>query len=259
MYHSLTPITEKKYEQLDVKIFPDRQTMGQAAASDVADKISSLLKKKETIRMIFAAAPSQADFLDALTYYTDIDWGRVIAFHMDEYIGLNSGALQTFGNFLRQYIFDKLPFRQVHYIDPLTPDAESECMRYSELIDEFPIDIICLGIGENGHIAFNDPPIADFNDPEIVKIVNLDKKCRQQQVNDGCFATFSDVPTSAISITIPVFLAAQSLFIVVPGESKADAVYHTLHGEINTDCPATILKSHADATLFLDRDSAGLL
>ena len=253
------PVSEFSVDKLQLKIFRNRTIMGIFAASAVALKMRLLFKEKEQIRMIFAAAPSQNDFLKSLAGMDDIDWTRVTAFHMDEYLGLEKDAPQGFGTYLRQNIFDKVSFRKIHYINPMTPDPQSECRRYAQLIEQAPIDIICLGIGENGHIAFNDPPVADFQDRETVKVVKLDKECRQQQVNDSCFSKFADVPTHAITITIPVFLKADCLSTVVPGERKASAVYNTLNSEISTSCPATILRQHANASLFLDSDSARLV
>jgi glucosamine-6-phosphate deaminase len=249
-------ISEKKYDQLDVNVYSDRQTMGVAAADYVITKMQALMVLQERIRMIFAASVSQDNFLAALSGSEEIDWSRVTAFHMDEYIGLKKDDPQSFGNYLRKHLFDLVPIKDIHYIDPVAPDPEVECQRYADLIDEEPIDIICLGIGENGHIAFNDPPVADFIDLKSVKIVEMDEKCRQQQVNDGCFADISGVPKRAISITIPVFMQARSLSIVVPGERKAQAIYDTLNGKIDTRCPATVLRNHPDALLFLDQDSA---
>ena len=249
-------INEKKFDLLNVSIYENRQIMGRAAATYVATKIQAMLALQKKLRMIFAASVSQDDFLAAFAKNSDVDWSRITAFHMDEYIGLPENHSETFGNYLRKHIFDRVPFKEIHYIDPLTSDPESECERYTDLLNAEPIDIICLGIGENGHIAFNDPPVADFIDEKSVKIVEMDQKCRQQQVNDGCFADISEVPEHAISITIPVFMQARSLSIVVPGERKAQAAYDTLIGKIDTRCPATILRNHPDAMLFLDQDSA---
>jgi glucosamine-6-phosphate deaminase len=254
-YHK-SSINEKIYDLLNVSIYENRQIMGRAAATYVATKIQALLALQKELRMIFAASVSQDDFLAAFAKNSDVDWSRITAFHMDEYIGLPENHSESFGNYLRKHIFDLVPIKNIHYIDPVAPDPEAECQRYADLIDEEPIDIICLGIGENGHIAFNNPPVADFIDQKSVKIVEMDEKCRQQQVNDGCFADISEVPERAISITIPVFMQARSLSIIVPGERKAQAVYDTLNGKIDTRCPATVLRNHPDAVLFLDRDSA---
>jgi glucosamine-6-phosphate deaminase len=175
---------------------------------------------------------------------------------MDEYIGLHEHHPQTFGNYLRQHLFDHVPFKEVHFIDPAAGDPHAECQRYEALIDEEPIDIICLGVGENGHIAFNDPHVADFIDLESLKIVEMDQVSRQQQVNDRCFSDISKVPKQAMTITVPIFMQARALSIVVPGVRKAQAVHRMLHGKIDTSCPASILRNHPDARMFLDQDSA---
>jgi glucosamine-6-phosphate deaminase len=237
-------------DKLHVHVYQSRVELGRAAAAMVADRISSLLNDKEEINMIFAAAPSQSEFLEELIRFSSIDWTRINAFHMDEYIGIPSDAPQRFGNFLKQRLFDKVPFKSVYYIDP--EDPEKECIRYSGLLQQYPSDIVCLGIGENGHLAFNDPPVADFDDPKLVKIVELDHACRQQQVNDGCFSEISEVPKQAITLTIPALLSARFLCCVVPGKSKAMAVSNTLYGPVSTSCPASILRRHSGASLFLD-------
>lgn len=178
---------------------------------------------------------------------------------MDEYVGLSADAPQAFGNFLREHIFDSAPFGDVQYIDASAADPKAECARYGALLEEAPVDIIVLGIGENGHIAFNDPPVADFADPRAVKPVMLDEICRRQQVNDGCFSTLEDVPRYAVTLTVPTLFAGRYLFCVVPAKTKARAVKATLCGEIGEACPATILRRHKHAVLYLDGDSSALL
>ena len=244
---------------LKVNIYPTRDEMGRAAGADIKACILSLLEKKETINMIFAAAPSQNEVLYALATDKEIPWNRVNAFHMDEYIGLSKDAPQGFGNFLKEHIFGLADFKSVNYIDISAPDAEAECARYSELLKEYPTDIVVMGIGENGHIAFNDPPVADFKDPKAVKPVALDEICRNQQVNDGCFAKLDDVPKTAITLTVPTLFAGDHLFCIVPAKTKANAVRATLCGEIGEACPATILRRHQSAILYLDGDSSALL
>jgi glucosamine-6-phosphate deaminase len=248
-----------KSEDLTPPIYMTRTLMGEAAACAVADKISDLLKVQEFVNIIFAAAPSQNEFLASLMQKTNIDWTRVNAFHMDEYIGLSKNDRRTFAAFLDEKVFSKKPFRSVNYINGNTEDLNAECNRYAKLLNQFPPDLICMGIGENGHIAFNDPPVADFNDPFTMKVVELDAECRQQQVNDGCFSQLDDVPTHALTLTIPTLMAGRYIYCIVPGEKKARAVYNTLHQEANEKYPSTILRSHANAVLFLDRDSSALL
>ena len=244
---------------LSVQIYETRSEMGRAAARDVKARILALLETKETINMIFAAAPSQNEVLYALATDREIPWNRVNAFHMDEYIGLPADAPQGFGNFLKEHIFGLADFRSVSYIDISATDAEEECERYAALLAENPTDIVVMGIGENGHIAFNDPPVADFNDKKMVKPVVLDEICRNQQVNDGCFAKLDDVPKMAITLTVPTLFAGDYLFCIVPAPTKAKAVQATICGEIGEACPATVLRRHANAVLYLDGDSSSLL
>ncbi len=246
---------------LCVNTYTTRAEMGKDAANEAAVALRAILAEKEVCNMIFAAAPSQNEMLSALCEEPDIDWSRVNAFHMDEYIGLAPEAPQGFANFLCAALFHKLPLRSVNCIDGAAAsiDADAECARYSALLKANPVDITCMGIGENGHIAFNDPPVADFADSALVKAVALDEICRNQQVNDGCFAHISEVPTHALTLTIPALVAAKQIFCVVPAATKAQAVHDTLLAEISTACPATILRSHACASLYLDEDSASLL
>ncbi len=251
-------ITFKK-GMLEVRIYPDREEMGKDAARDVSAAIQQLQEKKDQINMIFAAAPSQSDFMKELINDKKIRWEEINAFHMDEYIGLAKDAPQGFGNFLKERIFDIAPFKSVNLINGQAEDPEAECKRYAKLLEEHPVDIVCLGIGENGHIAFNDPPVADFNDPKQVKVVALDMPCRQQQVNENLFTGIDLVPTHAVTVTIPALLRAKQMFCMVPAMNKAKAVYNTLNGEISEECPATILRNKEGAILYLDEDSASLL
>ena len=244
---------------LKVNVYSSRDEMGAAAAADVKAAILRALGEKETINMIFAAAPSQNEVLANLANDKEIPWGRVNAFHMDEYIGLDKNAPQGFGNFLCDHIFGIAPFKSVNYIRIDAPDAEEECQRYSALLRENPVDIVVLGIGENGHIAFNDPPFAKFDDDRLVKTVKLDEVCRNQQVNDGCFAKIDDVPTHALTLTVPALMAGKELYCIVPAKTKANAVRATVNGEITEDCPASVLRTHACATLYLDPNSASLI
>ena len=245
-------------DKLTVKIMENRAEMGKVAAADIHAVIKALLAERDEINMIFAAAPSQNDVLASLIEYDDIEWGRINAFHMDEYIGLPASAPQAFGNFLVDKIFGKVAFKSVNLIDS-SSTVEAECARYGELLKKYPTDIVVMGIGENGHIAFNDPPVADFCDKEIIKAVELDLTCRNQQVHDGCFEMLSDVPTHALTLTCPTLMAATYKFCVVPAPTKANAVYAMLNSEISTACPATILRKADNATLYLEPDSAAKL
>lgn len=232
--------------------------MGESAAIAVAEKIEVLLKVQPEVNIIFAAAPSQNEFLAAFIT-KDIAWNHINAFHMDEYIGLNPGAPQAFGNFLRDRIFSKLPLKSINYLNGNAAGIDKECDRYKNLLIQYPPDIVCLGIGENGHLAFNDPPIADFNDQRLVKQVELDLACRQQQVNDGCFQSLEEVPTHALTLTIPALMSAAYLSVVVPGPAKAQAVYNTLNADVSELNPSTVLRAHSDTVLYLDKASASLI
>lgn len=250
---------EHQINGVSVRISESRQRMGEDAATIVSKKMEDLLATQPFINMIFAAAPSQNEFLDALAEYTGLHWNRVNAFHMDEYVNLEKHAPQLFANYLKSRIFQKLPFRSLNFIDGNAADPASECSRYAKLLEEFPPDIVCLGIGENTHIAFNDPHIADFDDPKLVKIIDLDLRSRQQQVNDGCFTSLQEVPSLAITLTVPALFAGKYLYCIVPGPTKADAVFKSLNEEINPAHPATILRKHNNAIIFLDRDSSKFL
>lgn len=245
-------------EKLQVQIYAGRPELGIAAADTFAEKVRELLENKEYVNIIFASAPSQNEFLAELLK-RDIAWGKINAFHMDEYVGLDADAPQGFGNFLKDRLFSKVQCREVHYLNGNARDTAEECKRYSDLLIKYPTDIVCLGIGENTHLAFNDPHVADFNDPEIVKVVDLDHACRSQQVNDGCFAQIDDVPALALTITIPALFKSTYAYAIVPGKFKADAIYHTINSEIGEQYPSTILRKHDHAILFIDEDSASKL
>jgi len=249
-------VREFTVDALSVKVFSDREALGKAAASEVTAEIKRVARLKENINMIFAAAPSQNELLSELAAAGDIEFSRIIAFHMDEYIGLSKNAEQRFGNFLKRKLFERVGFKYVNYLEPSDENPQTECLRYASLLDTCIIDIVCMGIGENGHIAFNDPPVANFSDPQAVKVIELDGKSRLQQVHDQCFARLDEVPKRAITLTIPTLFKAESICCVVPGRLKADAVERTLRGEITVECPASILRRHRNATLFLDIESA---
>lgn len=248
------PVRSRTIDRLAVRTYASRADMGRAAAADIASALARLLATQATVRMVFAAAPSQSDALAALAKMPGLDWSRVTAFHMDEYIGLAPAAPQRFARWLDAHLFERIPFGAVHRIQP-EPDAPTEAARYAGLLAAAPIDIVCLGIGVNGHIAFNDPPVADFDDPADVKVVDLDETCRQQQVDDDCFATIADVPRRALTLTVPRLMRAGELFCVVPGALKRAAVAATLNGPITTACPASILRRHAAVTLYLDPEA----
>lgn len=245
-------------DKLTVKISESREAMGALAAAEIRETILSLLNNREEINMIFAAAPSQNEVLASLLTYKDIPWERINAFHMDEYIGLPASDPRRFGNFLAEHIFNHAPFRSVNYIDS-SATAEDECRRYTLLLQKYPTDIVVMGIGENGHIAFNDPGVADFNDPAAIKLAKLDEVCRMQQVHDGCFASLGEVPTHAFTLTCPTLVKATYKFCVVPATTKANAVLRTLTGPVSDSCPATLLRTVEGAVMYLDDASSALL
>ena len=247
-----------KVDKLNVVIYESRVDMECAAYEAYKQAVSYYMKKQSEVRAVFAAAHSQDEFLTLLENDEDIDFSRITAFHMDEYIGLTEEAPQKFGSFLRKAIFSKKPFKKVNYINSET-DVSVECARYGALLREAPLDIVSLGIGENGHLAFNDPAEADFTDKNWLKEVHLDHISRQQQVNDGEFRCIDEVPETAYTVTIPALMSCKCAICIVPTERKSKAVYEALNGEISESCPASILRTHDNALLFLDKDAAKLI
>ena len=251
-------VTEFTKGRLKVKMSNTRAELGEVAAKEVAAYLKELLSRKDEVNIIFASAPSQNEFLAALLTH-EIEWNRINAFHMDEYIGIDPDASQAFGKFLKDRIFSKVTPKSIHYMNPQAQDPEEECRRYAALLKQMPADIVFLGIGENGHLAFNDPHVAFFDDPESVKIVDLAPECRKQQINDGCFKSLGEVPTHALTITIPELLHVDKLYAIVPSKAKAEAIRATCDGPIRTTCPASILRTHKDVTLYVDKESASLV
>ena len=244
---------------LTVGTYTTRTAMGEAAAQNVVSELELALTKKPKLRVIFSCAPSQDEFLAALVRLTKENnalWKRIDIFHMDDYVGFTASNGQSFRSYLNQHLLNFIQPASFSPIQGEATDSYLEADRYGQLLGQAPIDLIALGIGENGHIAFNDPPIANFNDPVNAKVVEIDQICRQQQVNDGCFPDLASVPKLAISITMPVFSRALSLSCVVPGKRKADAIKNTLTSPIGTHCPATLLRNHQNVKLFIDTDSA---
>ena len=246
-------IKEIKTDKLLTYVFETRDEMGKAAAKAAEEAINKVVKEKGYANVVFAAAPSQNETLLHLLE-SDIDFTKINAFHMDEYVGLDINSKQSFATYLTDHIFSLKPFKSVNLIPAL--DAEKGCEEYTKLLKEYPTDVVLMGIGENGHIAFNDPPVADFNDPYMIKKVTLDEICRNQQVHDKCFETLDDVPKFALSLTVPQLMSAKYLICTVPAPTKANAVYDMLNGKIGEWCPATALRNHDNAKMFLDKDSA---
>jgi len=248
------PVAAERVDRLEVEVYADRAALGAAAGMAVAARLRALLTAQDAVRMIFAAAPSQNELLATLAAAPGVDWSRVTAFHMDEYVGLRADDPRSFGHFLMTRLFEHVAPGTVRLIDGCAPPA-AECRRYAALLLAAPIDVLCLGIGENGHLAFNDPPHVDFDDATAMKFVALAPASRQQQVHDGCFARLAEVPTHALTLTVPTLLAAREAYCVVPGAAKRPAVERTLRGEIEPACPASVLRRHGDARLYLDLES----
>ncbi len=241
-----------------VAIFDTKKEAGIASGRAIEKAIIELLKEKEEIRIIFAAAPSQNDTLDYLVDSKSIPWNRIIAFNMDEYIGLPPSAKQLFASYLKERIFSKVNVKELHLIDP-SHDVQKEIERITKLITESTIDLIILGIGQNGHIAFNDPPYADFNDTAVIKAVELDLICREQQVTDKCFAKLEEVPLRALTLTVPTIMNAGELFCIVSGKHKAQAVYETINGELSKEWPSTVLRTHPNCRFYFDKQAAEMI
>jgi glucosamine-6-phosphate deaminase len=246
-------------DNLNVHVYESRAKMGQAAAAVIASEIRNLIERKGRAVVIFASAPSQNEFLANLVAAEGIDWSRVVAFHLDEYLGMDEKAPQSFRRFLIDRLTNRVRLGEFNGLRGEAPDGGVEARRYAQLLEQNPPDMGVLGIGENGHLAFIDPPFCNFEDPEPVKVVQLDEVCRQQQVNDGAFQKLDDVPANALSLTIPTLMARPKLFAIAPGPAKRQAIKKTVEGPISTSCPASILRTHQNAHLFIDIDSAQLL
>lgn len=256
------PLDHYTIDRLSVFVHETREAVGLAASDHVAAAINDRRRASKSVNVVFAAAPSQNEFLAALAARPDVDWRAVRGFHMDEYLGLAPDHPASFRRYLRTRLFDTVGLDDTRL--RLIP-AESRglpartCLDYETALRAEPPDVVCAGVGENGHLAFNDPPVADFRDPVWVKVVRLDPACRTQQVHDGAFARFEDVPTYAITLTVPALLSAAVVSVVVPGPRKAEAVRAMLRGPVGEACPATALREHPGARLYLDRESAALL
>ena len=245
-------------DKLKVRIYEESQEMAFAAAEFVAKHLGAAVKKKGLATLIIGTGMSQMDFLQKLLEQ-EIEWNKVTVFHLDEYLGMPESHPASFRKFLKEVVVEKVKPGKTFYLNGDAADTEVEIARYENLLKEHVIDVACIGIGENGHIAFNDPPVADFNDTRLVKIVELDEVCRNQQLGEGWFPSLDEVPAFAISLTIPAIMRCNVISCVVPESRKANAVFHTLNDPITTACPATILRKHPDAVLFLDAQSSSKL
>ena len=249
---------QRNYDKLNAQTYSDAEQMGVAAALFTAQTIQGAIEKKGQATIILATGTSQFTFLEALKKET-IDWSRVVVFHLDEYIGIPGTHPASFRRYLKERVIDIVQPKAMYFLSGSEEDVEQTIHHYSTLLNDHSIDLACIGIGENGHIAFNDPPVADFDDPHLVKVVELDDACRQQQFGEGWFPTLNDVPRTALTLTIPAIMGAEVISCVVPESRKAKAVHQTLLGPISTACPASILRTHPSATLFLDEEAAHLL
>ncbi|MDI9422485.1 MAG: glucosamine-6-phosphate deaminase [Bacillota bacterium] len=249
-------LKEMQFDNITVKVFQDAVELGRAAAQETSQYLKGL--GKAPINLLFSTGASQFTFMDGLKEQ-EIAWDRIHAYHLDEYKNISPEHPASFRLWIRQRIEEALRPQKVEYIHGDAPSAQGECERYARLLENNPIDLGFIGIGENGHIAFNDPPVADFEDPLLVKVVELDEACRRQQLGEGWFATLEDVPKEALTVTIPGIMRCKKIICVVPDERKAIAVRDALKGPISTACPASILRTHSDVTLYLDRSSASLI
>jgi glucosamine-6-phosphate deaminase len=246
-------------DSLPVRIYASQPDMAQDAAQIVKAYLQEILAKQGAARLIMATGNSQIQFLDALISLGGVDWSKITLFHMDEYLGLDANHSASFRRYMRERVEARVKPKVFNYLDGDAMEPLAECDRYTRLLQEAPIDLCCLGIGENGHIAFNDPPVADFNDKYAVKLVKLDDACKQQQVGEGHFPNLDTVPKYALTLTIPTLCSAKRMICLCPEKRKAAAVKGTLKGPVSTACPASHLRTKSHVTLFLDADSASLL
>ena len=244
-----------KVDNLKISIYENTKSMGNAAATFTAEILNKTIAEKGFANLILATGASQFSMLEALKE-REIDWQKITVFHLDEYKGISEEHPASFRKYLKERILDEVAPKKIYFLHGDAEDLHKEMNNYTEQLKKHPIDIACIGIGENGHIAFNDPPVADFNDPKLVKLVALDDACRNQQYGEGWFPTFEDVPKEALSLTIPAIMSSKTISCVVPDDRKSNAVRDTLYAEINTNCPATILRTHPNTMLFLDEASA---
>jgi glucosamine-6-phosphate deaminase len=246
-------------DELSVRVFDDVVEIARAAAVEAVDELGAAIDERGEANVMLATGNSQLVFLAELVTFAGVDWSRVTAFHMDEYVDLPPTHTASFQRYMRERVAANVPFRAFHYLQGDTGDAGQEARRYADLLRTHPLDLCCCGIGENGHLAFNDPPVADFDDPLDVKVVVLEPASRRQQVAEGHFATIDDVPAQAITVTIPALLRARRVLAIVPEQRKAAPVQAALEGPITTACPASYLRTQPQATLYLDAESASLL
>jgi glucosamine-6-phosphate deaminase len=253
------PVKTLQYDLLPVNVYASSADLGLAAAWDARELLNRAIDERGTANLILATGNSQLDFLHSIRDLDGIDWSRIDVLHLDEYVGIAPDHPASFPNFLRHHLIDAVRPRNFFAISTQNADAETVCREYTALLEAHPADVVALGYGENGHIAFNDPPGVMFDDPQWVKIVKLAEASRQQQVGEGHFATLDDAPTHAITLTIPALLAGKALLCIVPEARKAEAVRACLQDPVGEDMPGSVLRLVSHARLYLDRDSAALL
>jgi glucosamine-6-phosphate deaminase len=259
MLNDMSDPSTLTFGQARVVVHPDVTGMARAAADQAAEVMRAAVQARGVANVMFATGNSQLAFIDTLVARTpDVPWADTVVFHMDEYVGVGPDHPAGFQRWIRQRIVEPTAPRAAHYVDGLG-DPDEACARYRDLLAHHPLDLCCLGIGENGHLAFNDPGVADFDDPLDVKVVELDAACRQQQVNEGHFPDMASVPSHALTVTIPALLRASQVMAIVPEARKAEPVRAALTGPISADCPASALQMTAQATVYLEPESAQLL
>jgi glucosamine-6-phosphate deaminase len=249
-------VQQYQVEKLKIEIHPTREAAGAAAAHSAASSLTRLAKTNAEFAVIFATGASQLDTLQALTQTPGLPWAQIRGFHMDEYVGLSTDHPASFRRYLRDNLTQKVKMKEFFEIDGTASDPGKACKEYAALLRAANPQLCLLGIGENGHLAFNDPGVADFNDPLDVKVVRLDSVCRQQQAAEGWFRSLEDVPERAMTVTIPALFRVPKLIASVPGPRKAGIIRRTLEDSISTACPATLLRTHPNATVYLDKESS---
>jgi glucosamine-6-phosphate deaminase len=240
-------------------VFATARDMAVDAANEAKKVLCEGIAARGSAAAIMATGNSQLQFIEELVKLQGIDWSRVTLFHMDEYLGIAADHSASFRKYMRERVESVVHPRVYHYIAGDAMEPLTECARYTGLLRAQPIDLCCLGIGENGHLAFNDPPVADFNDPRVVKIVKLDTACRQQQVGEGHFPNIEAVPQYALTLTIPALCAVRKMLCIVPEKRKAEAAKNTLYGPISAKCPGTFLRKQSHCILLLDAESGSLV
>lgn len=250
------PVRRLQVDKLPVEVYASRAAMGAAAAEVAREHLQRALAQRGEANLILATGNSQLSFLHALRDLVGIDWSKIRVFHMDEYLGIEPTHPASFPLFLHEHILDRVQPGHFYPVPGQPKDVEAACAEYAQLLQLYTADLVALGIGENGHLAFNDPPYAQFDDPKWVKVVKLDEASRRQQVGEGHFPTLESVPTHAITLTIPALLAAKRVLAIVPETRKVQAVRSCLYQPVSEDRPGSILRTVDHATLYLDPDSA---